>query len=123
MKNILLPCFIGYLSFSSVGFTEEPYPLQKKLQPCIATISSSHIEGRGIGYTEGYTTLEGLLFPFTSQETVFPLLDLRGHVFNNGESAANAGIGLRIAPTTLDTPNVLGTVPSMHRNTQFLFPS
>ncbi len=50
----------------------------------------------------GNDKLEGLIFPFTSQKTVFPFLDLRGHVFNNGESAANAGIGLRIAPSTID---------------------
>ncbi len=54
-----------------------------------------HIGGGGIGYTDGYTTLELFLAPDPSQWEVIPFLDARGHIFNNGKGAANAGIGLR----------------------------
>lgn len=54
-----------------------------------------HIEGGGIGYAEGYTTLEAFLAPDHTQWKLMPFFDARGHVFNNGKAAANAGIGLR----------------------------
>ncbi len=84
------------------GFSEENPNAESPLRPSVAVISTSHTEGKGIGYTKGYTSLEGLFFPFSSQETFFPFIDIRGHVFNNGESAANAGVGVRMAPTTCD---------------------
>ena len=49
---------------------------------------------RGIGYQPGYTSLEGF-FSQTYQNRWTPFLDLRGHVFDNGYLAANAGLGLR----------------------------
>jgi hypothetical protein len=56
-------------------------------------VTARHIEANGVGYDQGYTTLEG----FFSQESNYKLrfLDVRGHVFNNGKFAANAGLGLR----------------------------
>ena len=54
-----------------------------------------HIESGGIGYEDGYTTFEAFLASDPSQWTVTPFLDARGHVFNNGKWAANAGVGLR----------------------------
>lgn len=54
-----------------------------------------HIESGGIGYHEGYTTLELFLASDPSHWRVTPFLDLRGHVFDNGKWAANAGIGIR----------------------------
>src|SRR3974390_1481326 len=54
-------------------------------------IDIKHIEGKGIGYNQGYTSLDGL---FTSMWNDFiPFVDLRAHVFNNGRWAANAGLG------------------------------
>jgi len=51
---------------------------------------------RGIGYSQGYTTLEGFFAPQDFlRETWLPFMDLRGHVFDNGKFAANAGLGLR----------------------------
>ncbi len=47
----------------------------------------------GIGYKQGYSTLEGF-FSQIYQEWI-PFLDLRGHVFDNGKLACNAGIGAR----------------------------
>ncbi len=54
-----------------------------------------HIESGGIGYEEGYTTLEAFLASDPSQWTVTPFFDARGHIFNNGKWAANVGAGLR----------------------------
>jgi hypothetical protein len=53
-----------------------------------------HTEANGVGYTDGYTTLEG--FGIYDKNACFmPFLDLRGHVFNNGKLAGNIGIGSR----------------------------
>ncbi len=54
-----------------------------------------HIESGGIGYEDGYTTLEAFLASDPSKWAVTPFLDARGHVFDNGKWAANAGVGLR----------------------------
>ena len=54
-----------------------------------------HIESGGIGYEDGYTTLEAFLASDPSQWKVTPFLDARGHIFDNGKWAANAGVGLR----------------------------
>lgn len=54
-----------------------------------------HMESGGIGYKDGYTTLEMFLSVDPDQWKVIPFLDARGHVFNNGKWAANVGIGLR----------------------------
>jgi hypothetical protein len=52
-----------------------------------------HIEAKGLGYNQGYTSIDGF---FTGKEGGWiPFLDLRAHVFNNGKWAANAGIGTR----------------------------
>ncbi len=59
-------------------------------------ISIRHIESKGVGYEDGYTSLDGFFAPSYFVDTCFiPFLDLRGHVFNDGKFAANAGIGLR----------------------------
>jgi hypothetical protein len=54
-----------------------------------------HIEKGGIGYEDGYTTLETFLASDPSQWSITPFLDARGHVFNNGKWAVNVGTGLR----------------------------
>ena len=67
----------------------------------------SHIEGKGIGYNEGYTSLGIALFPpFFCSCSFQPFLDLRGHVFDDGRFAANAGGGFRYAYSPLSA--VLG---------------
>ena len=59
-------------------------------------VTLRHIEGKGIGYNQGYTTLEGFFTAPGLMDTVwFPFVDLRGHLFNDGKSAANVGVGLR----------------------------
>ena len=54
-----------------------------------------HIESGGIGYEDGYTTLEAFFASDPSQWPVTPFLDTRGHIFDNGKWAANVGVGLR----------------------------
>ena len=54
-----------------------------------------HIEAGGIGYRHGYTTLEIFLASDPNQWCVTPFLDVRGHMFNNGQRAVNIGIGGR----------------------------
>lgn len=59
-------------------------------------IEVRHIEAKGIGYNKGYTTVEGFfVIPSTLENDWVPFLDIRGHVFNDGRPAANAGLGLR----------------------------
>lgn len=54
----------------------------------------SHIEGRGIGYKRGYTTLEAFYMPtWFNEDFMYTFIDLRGHGMNNGKLAANGGIG------------------------------
>ncbi len=68
-----------------------PNDCGKKPSPMHVTVR--HIDPGGIGYNHGYTTLEGF---FALHETSYvPFIDLRGHVFNDGRFAANAGFGLR----------------------------
>lgn len=57
--------------------------------------SLRHIESGGIGYKDGYTTLEAFFASDPSQWPVTPFLDARGHIFDDGKWAANVGAGLR----------------------------
>src|SRR5579872_5281596 len=54
-----------------------------------------HLEYQGIGFNQGYTTFELFLANSTPWMGSVLFLDLRGHVFNNGKPALNAGLGLR----------------------------
>lgn len=71
----------------------EPKPLERIARPM--RTSFRHIEGKGVGYNKGYTTLEIFLAPNPDRFALIPFLDLRGHVFDDGKFAANAGIGMR----------------------------
>jgi hypothetical protein len=67
------------------GFSKRPYRVEAK-----------HVEAKGIGYKKGYTSLTGFFtVPSTLEGSWVPFLDLRGHVFNDGKFAANAGLGVR----------------------------
>ena len=61
------------------------------------SVSLRHIEGGGIGYNQGYTTLDGF-FAYDLNESAVPFLDLRAHVFNDGKLALNTGLGFRYLP-------------------------
>ena len=52
-------------------------------------------ENRGIGYEDGYTTLEAFGIYDQWSSDFMPFFDVRGHVFNNGKLAGNLGIGGR----------------------------
>lgn len=58
-------------------------------------VTARHIEPGGIGYGLGYTTLEGFFPLYNGWENWVVFLDGRGHVFNDGKPAANAGLGVR----------------------------
>lgn len=63
-------------------------------QPMRGTVR--YTSPKGIGYNHGYSTLEFFLTPYKiCNRSWLPFIDLRGHVFDNGRFAANAGIGLR----------------------------
>ena len=86
--------FASVLSLSCFADSLEPNercPYGKKRYR--ATIR--HIEKGGIGYEDGYTTLETFLASDPSRWKLTSFFDARGHVFDNGKWAANAGIGLR----------------------------
>ena len=75
--------------------------MSTKKTPCTDEANRSmrvglrHIEAKGIGYHDGYTTLEGYFGFDPNSYEYMPFIDVRGHVFNNGEWAANAGLGFR----------------------------
>lgn len=58
-------------------------------------MSVRHIESGGIGYDNGYTTLETFFAPTPNELSIMPFLDIRGHGFDNGDVAANIGVGFR----------------------------
>src|ERR1700722_8804272 len=53
-----------------------------------------HTEARGVGYQTGYSTLEGFAM-YNRNAHFMPFIDLRGHVFDDGKFAGNAGVGGR----------------------------
>lgn len=63
--------------------------------------SFAHREGKGIGYDQGYSSLD-FFFAFTTIKNVTPFFDIRGHATNDGKPAANVGFGLRYLPDTLN---------------------
>ncbi len=66
-----------------------------------------HIESKGIGYNQGYTTFEAFFTPVTSLHGRWvPFFDGRAHVFNNSKPAANVGVGLRYLNSRLWGANV-----------------
>lgn len=58
-----------------------------------SALSLRHRESEGVGYSQGYSTLD---YTLTTQrnKTEF-LFNLRGHLFNNGKAAGNTGLGVR----------------------------
>lgn len=59
-----------------------------------AAVQLKHREHRGLGYDTGYSSLGIFVIP-KSEQRLFPIADLRAHVFNNGYFASNLGVGGR----------------------------
>ncbi len=59
-----------------------------------------HREANGIGYDQGYSSLDGF-FLFSSMGNWYPFFDVRAHLFNEGRPAANLGFGLRYLPDSI----------------------
>lgn len=73
---------------------KNPEKCGKTPSPYRATVR--HIEGKGIGYNKGYTSVDLFTaFAPTLEHRWVPFLDARLHVFDNGRIATNAGFGLR----------------------------
>lgn len=54
-----------------------------------------HTEPKGVGFNDGYTTLQGFVMGSEAYWKFFPYIDARWHIFNNGKNAANIGVGAR----------------------------
>jgi len=63
--------------------------------PETIVVSALHRFGRGVGYRDGYTSLDFFYAPAEQTSWGLPFVDVRGHVFDNGKWAANAGLGWR----------------------------
>ncbi len=86
---------LGLCCIYAKGVAEENPPHHTK-SPRAEHISASHTEGKGLGYSKGYSSLDLFLSQPFSNRTLVPFLDLRGHIFNDSKYAANAGLGFRI---------------------------
>lgn len=72
-------------------FTCQEFCLQTLLNPYL-----QHIEGKGVGYDCGYSTLGVFVVPKDFKPfCIQPFLDIRGHCFNNSKGAFNVGAGGR----------------------------
>jgi len=76
----------------SLGFCVFAHSVE---EPLPERICVSHTEGKGLGYSIGYTSLDLFISQSSLYQTLVTFIDLRGHVFNNGKYAANTGVGLR----------------------------
>lgn len=76
-----------------------PHDLNSGIPHCFR-FTLKHREANGIGYNQGYTSLDGF-FLFSSIGNWHPYFDARAHVFNNGRPAANLGLGLRYLPDNI----------------------
>lgn len=63
-------------------------------------VSLGHREGKGIGYTRGYSSAD-LFLSYTTERLFTPFLDLRSHYFWQDKWASNAGFGMREASNSL----------------------
>lgn len=77
---------------SELSSYEYLQPMQNPLFNCIGL---SHTEGKGLGYSQGYSSLDFFLAHPVCETKIIPFIDVRGHIFNNDKFALNAGAGLR----------------------------
>jgi len=67
--------------------------LTANLAAATSQLELRHREKNGVGYTQGYTTADYLLTHSFGKPEI--LLNLRGHIFDDGRFASNAGLGFR----------------------------
>lgn len=92
MCKKVLCCSLLLLSLTCEG----AYPQECGETPSSYRTTVRHIEAKGVGYNQGYTSLDFFIAPHpTLAHKWVPFLDMRGHIFNNGKMAANAGFGIR----------------------------
>jgi hypothetical protein len=94
MRKISIIFFVVILSSARMLVYAEQ-KISCDLGPVFARTSLRHIESNGIGYNTGYSTLDLFVAPGKDFHSWLPFLDARMHVFNNGQPALNAGLGLR----------------------------
>jgi hypothetical protein len=99
-SRCLFLCIIGVSWICRSSFAEEnsllaPKPSSRSKDPRPEHLNASHTEGKGLGYSKGYSSLDLFLSQPFHNRTAVPFLDLRGHIFNDGKYAANAGLGFR----------------------------
>ena len=58
-------------------------------------VTLRHIEPNGIGYNQGYSTIDGFFSLYNGWDKWRLFLDTRLHIFNSGRPALNAGLGTR----------------------------
>ena len=95
MKKMHLRCLLSSLVIYTASAHGETPSTENDCgyDPKSHRISISHIEGKGIGYKDGYTSLD--LFFSDLHNNSLPFLNLRGHIFDDGRLASNVGIGYR----------------------------
>lgn len=96
MKTTTLSALI-LMSLSLFANEENPAPQQETTPACPKGVTSiidlRHRESGGVGYSQGYTSLDYFL---TAQGDKWEFLfNLRGHIFNDDYGAGNAGVGMR----------------------------
>ncbi|MCB1117234.1 MAG: inverse autotransporter beta domain-containing protein, partial [Chlamydiia bacterium] len=84
MKNLLLAVCLSFALFGQ----------ENCIQGTPSHVTARYRGPEGVGYSQGYTTLEGFITP-NWQRAFQPFLDIRGHMFDNGRPAVNAGLGSR----------------------------
>ncbi len=93
--TILSAFLLNVLLLPQPGTASKPAPstCEEVLRPM--RVTARHIESGGIGYHQGYTTVEGFFPLYNGWDNWVLFLDTRVHVFNSGRPALNAGVGTR----------------------------
>jgi len=95
-ENVNGPIFESLSTYLGVSSSPKSQPTyveqQKEYYPYPKRITMRGIEGKGVGYPDGYATLEALFGPYDLPSTLVPLVDLRGHHIYNDTYAVNGGI-------------------------------
>lgn len=93
-KRLALFFFLGLYFFNISHGEETSHDSTCKLSIHPLRLGIRHIEGGGVGYDKGYSSIDLFWTPYSLQDALL-FLDVRGHRFTNGRSAANMGMGFR----------------------------